>query len=204
MPAVDPILRPAPATASGALLTAALGGLLFFSSSCGPGDDDPSIDAGLDASAPVDAGQDAGEAQDAGADTDAGADIDAGTDTDAGADLDAGADADAGLDVDAGVPDMDASVALDAGEPLDAGTPLDARCDADRVRVVTSRDAAMPISLEDFTALCDAASGYVEVHPTCGGRNSCAGFSYDQTIGVWSEHTCAGLNTCTGYTCVIP
>jgi hypothetical protein len=198
MPAVDPILRPAPATASGALLTAALGGLLFFSSSCGPGDDDPSIDAGLDASAPVDAGQDAGEAQDAGADTDAGADIDAGTDTDAGADLDAGADTDAGLDMDAGVPDMDAAVAMDAGEPLDA------RCDADRVRVVTSSDAAMPISLEDFTALCDAASGYVEIHPTCGGRNSCAGFSYDQTIGVWSEHTCAGLNTCTGYTCVIP
>ena len=198
MPLDDLISRPAPPAASAALLSAALGGLLFFTGACGPGDDEPAVDAGRDASAPVDAG----DAQDAGADTDAGVDLDAGSDSDAGADSDAGGDADAGVDMDAAV-SFDAGTDIDAGESLDAGL-LDARCDADRVRVVTSRDAAMPISLEDFTALCDAASGYIEVHPHCGGFNSCAGFSYDQTIGVWSEHTCAGLNTCTGYTCVIP
>jgi len=199
MPLDDLIFRPAPPAASASLLSAALGGLLLFTGACGPGDDDPAVDAGRDATAPIDAGQDsdAGDAQDAGTESDSGAPIDAAADTDAGSDLDAGADTDAGVD-------MDAAVSFDAGEALDAGDVLDARCDADRVRVVTSRDAAMPISLEDFTALCDAASGYVEVHPTCGGRNSCAGFSYDETIGVWSEHTCAGLNTCTGYTCVIP
>ena len=208
MPLDDLISRPAPPAASASLLSAALGGLLFFTGACGPGDDEPAVDAGRDASAPVDAGHDADVTQDAGADTDAGATQDAAADTDAGGDFDAGTDVDAGAEMDAGV-DMDAAVSFDAGTDIDAGESLDAglldaRCDADRVRVVTSQDAAMPISLEDFTALCDAASGYVEIHPTCGGRNSCAGFSYDQTIGVWSEHTCAGLNTCTGYTCVIP
>ena len=46
--------------------------------------------------------------------------------------------------------------------------------------------------------------GFVEIHPHCGGANSCGGFSFDETIGVFSEHNCAGLNTCTGYTCVLP
>jgi hypothetical protein len=44
--------------------------------------------------------------------------------------------------------------------------------------------------------------GTIEIHPHCGGANSCGGFSFDETIGVYTEHTCQGLNTCTGYTCV--
>ena len=72
------------------------------------------------------------------------------------------------------------------------------------MRLVTYSDAATGITLEAFTAACDAAGGYVEVHPHCGGANSCAGFSYDSDRGTYTEHTCAGLNTCTGYSCVIP
>lgn len=60
------------------------------------------------------------------------------------------------------------------------------------------------MTLEKFKALCDAKNGTLETHPHCGGANSCAGFSYDQTIQVYSEHECKGLNTCTGWTCVLP
>jgi hypothetical protein len=56
---------------------------------------------------------------------------------------------------------------------------------------------------EKFRDACEDAMGTLEAHAHCGGLNSCEGFSYDITIGVYSEHGCAGLNTCTGWSCVL-
>jgi len=83
-------------------------------------------------------------------------------------------------------------------------------CDVAADRVISSRDVipaldgAPGITREAFTSMCNRVGGFVEVHPHCGGANSCGGFSFDETTGVFSEHNCAGLNTCTGYTCVVP
>jgi hypothetical protein len=55
----------------------------------------------------------------------------------------------------------------------------------------------------EFTELCDARGGTVEVMPHCGGFATAPGFSYDVTTELLSEHTCAGANTCTGWNCAI-
>jgi hypothetical protein len=60
------------------------------------------------------------------------------------------------------------------------------------------------MTLEKFKALCDELGGTVEIHPGCGGANSCKGMSYDSDTHVFTEHTCKGMNTCTGYSCVLP
>lgn len=70
--------------------------------------------------------------------------------------------------------------------------------------VVTSSTVDPTMTIEAFTKKCDAADGKVEVHPHCGGVNSCKGFSYDQTTQTFTEHTCTGLNTCAGWSCVVP
>ena len=70
--------------------------------------------------------------------------------------------------------------------------------------VITSSEEDPDMTLEKFTAECTARGGVIEIHPHCGGVNTCKGMSYDETIGVLTEHTCKGLNTCTGYSCVVP
>jgi hypothetical protein len=70
--------------------------------------------------------------------------------------------------------------------------------------VITSSKDDPDMTLEKFTAECDARGGVIEMHPHCGGVNTCKGMSYDETIGVLTEHTCKGLNTCAGYSCVVP
>ncbi len=75
-------------------------------------------------------------------------------------------------------------------------------CDVQADRVIVYSDATPSLPLDVFQALCNRVGGTIEIHPHCGGANSCGGFSYDETIGVYTEHTCQGLNTCTGYTCV--
>jgi hypothetical protein len=70
--------------------------------------------------------------------------------------------------------------------------------------VITSSVVDDTMTLEKFTANCDALDGKIEIHPTCGGFNTCKGMSYDDGTHVLTEHTCAGLNTCSGYSCVVP
>jgi hypothetical protein len=60
------------------------------------------------------------------------------------------------------------------------------------------------MTLEKFTEDCDARDGTVELHATCGGVNTCQGFSYDDATHELTEHTCRGVNTCSGYSCVVP
>ena len=96
---------------------------------------------------------------------------------------------------------------MDARSPADSSywlRPRDAICDVIDDLMGTYRDAAPDMTLEEFIALCEPLGGYIEVHPHCGGMNSCRGFSYDRTIGILTEHSCAGLNTCTGWSCIIP
>ena len=191
MPPADIIFKPRRhrVPASDALLSAALGGLLCLTTSCGPGGDAVAPDAGpgSDLGPAVDAGSDAGAPSDAG--SDAGTPFDAGTPVDAGPSMDAGA--------------MDAATPADGAGPVDAG-PRDAPCDVDPLRMITAADAAPGLTLAEFTAMCDGLGGFIEIHPHCGGMNSCRGISYDSGIGVLTEHTCAGLNTCTGFSCVVP
>jgi hypothetical protein len=70
--------------------------------------------------------------------------------------------------------------------------------------VITSKTTDPDMTLEKFTALCNARSGVVEIHPHCGGANTCKGMSYDDATHEFTEHTCMGLNTCSGYSCVVP
>lgn len=180
------------------MLSAGLSGLLLLTS-CQSGceEETPSVDA----SVPNDAPNDANATIDARQETDAG--VDAGERVDAGEALDAGEAMDAGAAMDAGE-NMDASVAVDAESELPDLGNLDASCDANRERMITLRDASPGMTLAAFVELCAPFGGYIEIHPHCGGVNSCAGFSYDESTGIFTEHTCAGLNTCNGFTCVIP
>lgn len=224
---MDPLhdsLRSRAPVASSALLSAALGGLLSLAPGCAPKAEQPeggtvtdagsgseaSVEAGaeasVDASAPVDASPLA-EAS-VPADTSAPADASAPTDASAPSDASAPVDASAPLDVTPidviAAPDATPDAGFDAGPDAasDAVGP-DVGCDIVPDRVITYSDAGVGITLTTFRARCDAMGGFIEVHPHCGGANTCGGFSYDETTGIYTEHSCAGLNTCTGYTCVL-
>ena len=175
-------------------MTAALTGLLCLSSACSP--NPPSgNDAAADASPAPDAAPDATQAADA---------SDATAPSEASA-PDVNELPDSTVSPDSSSSDDGGTSMMDASAPSDVVRPdPDAGCDVVPDRVITVTDAAFGFTLESFTALCDRAGGYVEVHPHCGGANSCKGFSYDEGVHVWTEHTCAGLNTCNGFSCVIP
>jgi hypothetical protein len=68
---------------------------------------------------------------------------------------------------------------------------------------ITASEVDTTMTLTRFTALCDEAGGQVETHPHCGGVNTCRGFSYDETIHTFTEHSCKGANTCAGWSCVL-
>jgi hypothetical protein len=68
---------------------------------------------------------------------------------------------------------------------------------------ITSSEIIAAMTVEDFTARCDARGGTVEVMPHCGGFATAKGFSYDSTTQELSEHTCMGANTCAGWNCAI-
>lgn len=74
---------------------------------------------------------------------------------------------------------------------------------AEPVEGVTSSKVVPDLSLEEFTEMCDDVGGSIEIHPTCGGRVTGRGFSYDSDTDVFTEHTCAGYNTCPGFSCVL-
>lgn len=214
----DQTLRSRVPSASGALLSAALGGLLCLTPSChsdsnGTPDTGTNVDGatGSDAQSAADAQPDVAldaVTADAGRDAAADAVADA-TAVDVASDdatsLDAAA-ADATSDDAATMDATIADAASDDAATLDVAIGVDAipPCDIAPDRVITYSDAATDVTVESFTALCATRGGHVEVAPHCGGFNTCAGFSYDQTQQTYTEHTCAGLNTCTGYSCVIP
>lgn len=187
----DETTAPRPATASSALLTAALSGLLCLTAACAP------------APRPNDGSADATQSPDTSTQPDVSAQPDGTSEPDASAQPDAsGPDASA---PDAEVPPMDASADASPDVALgDARPHIDETCDVVPDRSITSTDAAFGMTLEIFTAMCDRAGGWIEIHPHCGGANSCRGFSYDEGVHVFTEHTCAGLNTCNGYSCVLP
>ncbi|MES1185336.1 MAG: hypothetical protein ABUL60_16105 [Myxococcales bacterium] len=74
---------------------------------------------------------------------------------------------------------------------------------SDATPKITSSKLVGAMTVDDFTALCDARGGTVEVMPHCGGFATAKGFSYDSTTESLSEHTCAGANTCAGWNCAI-
>ncbi|MFO0627401.1 MAG: hypothetical protein U0325_17455 [Polyangiales bacterium] len=214
-----------PRNPSAALLSAALTGLLSVTASCSS---EPRPVREVDAGNVTDRGAaatdtvtatDRGTATDTVTATDAvAADVVAAPDvvapTDAPPSTDTAASADAPLAQDVAAP-TDAAAALDAAAPQDAtaandaGATLDVRtgdvpfvCDVQADRVIVYSDATPSLPYDVFESLCNRVGGTIEIHPHCGGANSCGGFSYDQTTGVYTEHTCQGLNTCTGYTCV--
>ncbi len=86
----------------------------------------------------------------------------------------------------------------------DAGSVADGATCAPDGGVVTSAKVVSDMTLAKFTTECDGRGGSVEIHPHCGGANTCAGMSYDEGNHMLTEHTCRGLNTCAGYSCVIP
>ena len=99
----------------------------------------------------------------------------------------------------------DAATDPDSEPPANGDTPVpDTACDggvSPDAGVTSSTTGAL--TLEQFTALCDAKHGIVEIQPHCGGSNACRGMSYDSNTQTLTEHTCRGTNTCGGYSCVI-
>ena len=89
----------------------------------------------------------------------------------------------------------------DEGTGTQAPTELEA---ASEEPTILASELRPDMTLEQFTAECDAVQGTVELHAHCGGVNSCRGFSYDDETHLFTEHTCRGLNTCSGYSCVVP
>jgi len=176
--------------ASAGLLSAALGGLLAFSVSCGSSATTPNpIDTGTIADASHGDGADVA-VSDSGAPSDS-----APNDTAADSTSDETAtDSSVGADTTAAdVSDLDAAI-------FDG----DAACDVTDARVITSTVSDPGMTLDDFAAMCAALGGFVEIHPECGGHVTCKGLSYDQLTGLLTSHTCAGLNSCQGFSCILP
>jgi hypothetical protein len=179
----DDTMPSRPATVSSALLTAVLSGLLCFTHACSP------------TTRPTDGSHDAAQTPESST-PDVIAPNDVREPDGSEPAMDASTEA---------TTDADAAITQDTRDAaLDVRRPIDATCDVVPDRHITSSDAAFGITLEIFTEMCDRAGGWVEIHPHCGGANSCRGFSYDEGTHVFTEHTCAGLNTCNGFSCVLP
>lgn len=85
-----------------------------------------------------------------------------------------------------------------------SGTGTGPSGSGDTAARITSARTDPSVTLDSFSADCAARKGTLEIHPHCGGANSCKGMSYDSDTKVLTEHTCKGLNTCTGFSCVEP
>lgn len=92
-----------------------------------------------------------------------------------------------------------------ADVPDGEGPMPDTACDAGVFvsPMVTSMSLFADMTEQQFTSMCDAQNGIVEVQPHCGGLNACRGFSYDNTTDILSVHTCRATNSCSGWSCVI-
>jgi len=98
-----------------------------------------------------------------------------------------------------------------AGESS-TGHDKDAGVDSGKVALSGSTsEADKEISVKDvqltnaeLVKMCDERQGYVQIHGSCSGVNTCRGFFY----GDWEadaqliEHTCSGVNGCSGLSCL--
>jgi hypothetical protein len=94
---------------------------------------------------------------------------------------------------------------VSTGTAANADTPVpDTTCDGGVLpnRQITSSTVAA-LTLDQFTAQCQALSGILEIQPHCGGSNACRGMSYDSETQTLTEHTCRMLNSCAGFSCVV-
>lgn len=94
----------------------------------------------------------------------------------------------------------------DAGVPaLDAATASSGHLENGEVEKEISTEDVQHTNAE-LVEMCNQHNGYVEVHGSCSGVNSCQGFFY----GDWEadsqlvEHTCSGVNGCAGLSCLVP
>ncbi|MEI8257172.1 MAG: hypothetical protein WCJ30_15980, partial [Deltaproteobacteria bacterium] len=148
-------------TASGALLSAALGGLLCFGTSCRTNGQPATPDTGV--------GPDVAASADVITPTDAGADAIAPTDGSTLPDVIAAPDvasddalADATASLDASL-DSSSDAAPDAAPALDSAVDaVELGCDVSSDRVITSSDASPGLTLEAFTATCNTLGGHIE------------------------------------------
>jgi hypothetical protein len=85
-----------------------------------------------------------------------------------------------------------------AGAPRgEAGAPA---ADPDVYDNVLSE--GVPISAEEFQALCDERDGWSYTLAACAGAALCKGLSL--TGDVLTDHSCKGVNSCAGFGCVVP
>jgi hypothetical protein len=92
------------------------------------------------------------------------------------------------------------------GAVVNADTPVpDTTCDGGVLpnRQITSSAVVAGMTLDQFTAQCQAADGILEIQPHCSGSNACRGMSYDSELQTLIQHTCRGLNSCGGFSCVV-
>ncbi|MFO0566327.1 MAG: hypothetical protein U0263_11730 [Polyangiaceae bacterium] len=178
------------AEASRTLITAALAGLVCAASAACESSDDDGASRGKLSDSGVGGGGQAGAGGSAGAGNvsgSGGASGNAGTGGSAGADAGDAAPPDASTDA---IADAKPDVVVDCDAGAEGG-------------VITSSEVDPNMTLEKFTADCNALGGKLEIHPHCGGANSCKGMSYDTATHVLTHHSCKGLNTCAGYSCVL-
>jgi hypothetical protein len=175
------------ATASRALLTAALGGLLCLGAgACSSSTGGQSNAAGSGGTSSSGTGGTGGVPATGGSSGTGGMPGTGGTSGAGG--VDSGTGGVGGAIIDSGT--YDAPSACDAGV---ADVPIQTSAEF--------LDAGM--TLDDFTQMCSAKGGAVQIEPECGGHNLCRGFSFDDGTEILSYNTCRGTNDCAGFSCII-
>jgi hypothetical protein len=87
----------------------------------------------------------------------------------------------------------------DATAPSSAGAAGEAATGSDVYDNVISE--GVPISNEEFKALCDERNGWSYLTAACAGAALCKGLSL---MGdVLTDHSCKGINSCMGISCVV-
>jgi hypothetical protein len=92
----------------------------------------------------------------------------------------------------------------DAGTEADASTGHGAM--GEEVSKITSQDDKTFYTFAQLRTRCDERGGYMQIHATCGGVNSCKGFSYGDwgpDSHAYTEHSCSGANYCKGFSCIV-
>jgi hypothetical protein len=100
--------------------------------------------------------------------------------------------------------DASAESRADAGAESDASTGHGAV--AEEESKVTSQDDKTFYTFAQLKTRCEERGGYMQIHATCGGVNSCKGFSYGDwgpDEHAYTEHSCSGANYCKGFSCVV-
>jgi hypothetical protein len=93
----------------------------------------------------------------------------------------------------------------DAGNKGDEDRDASGDGDAGAMGPIVTEEIPGERSYESLAKDCDERGGYVQIHASCSGSNSCKGFSYGDwgKDAVLTEHTCASMNGCKGLSCVV-